>query len=531
MKKVLVAEKISDKGLDLLRETFEVNVKLDLTPEELIEVIPTYEALIVRSATNVTREVIEAGKKLEIIGRAGVGVDNVDVVAATERGVIVCNAPTSNIVSAAEQAIALMYACARKTPQADRSMKEGKWERGKLGGTELYEKTLAIFGLGRIGSLVAERAKAMGMKLIAYDPYASEAKADELGVKLYNDVDEIIGLADVITVHLPKTPETIGMFNDARFDKMKDGIILVNAARGGIFEEGALCRALESGKVAAVGVDVYEKEPCTNSPLRAYDNAILTPHLGASTKEAQERAGAQIAEYVALGLEGRMVPTAVNVTPVPADVMDKVRPFIDLAQDMGSMLSQFAIGGIEAVEIVTVGRLARLDTAILTIAVLKGMLGQVTADPVNFVNANYVAEQRGITVTKTRREDAYDYKSLMIVKAQTPHGEVRMAGTVIGNKNEPRMVSLFGRDMDIIPSQHMAFFQYPDQPGVIGRIGMALGAANVNIGMMQVARDEAGGEALMALTVDSPLSAATLTELTRACDGATPMTNAWYIQL
>jgi len=531
MKKVLVAEKISDKGLDLLRENFEVNVKLDLTPEELVEVIPGYEALIVRSATRATREVIEAGKKLEIIGRAGVGVDNVDVEAATERGIIVCNAPTSNIVSAAEQAIALMYACARKTPQADKSMKEGKWERGKLGGTELYEKTLAIFGLGRIGSLVAERARAMGMKLIGYDPYASEAKAEELGVTLYNDVDEIIGLADVITVHLPKTPETIGMFNEARFDKMRDGVILVNAARGGIFEEQALIKALESGKVASVGIDVYENEPCTDSPLRAYENAILTPHLGASTKEAQERAGVQIAQYVALGLEGRMVPTAVNVTPVPADVMDKVRPFIDLAQDMGSMLSQFAIGGIEAVEVITVGRLAHLDTAILTTAVLKGMLSKFTADPVNFVNANYVAEQRGIAVTETKREDAYDYKSLMIVKAQTPHGEVRMAGTVIGSNNEPRLVSLFGRDMDIIPSQHMAFFQYPDQPGVVGRIGMALGAAGVNIGMMQVARDEAGGEALMALTVDSPLSAATLTELTRACDGATPMTNAWYIQL
>jgi len=531
MKKILVAEKISDKGLDLLRENFEVNVKLDLSPEELIEVIPSYEALIVRSATKVTREVIEAGKQLEIIGRAGVGVDNVDVAAATERGIIVCNAPTSNIVSAAEQAIALMYACARKTPQADKSMKEGKWDRAKLSGTELYEKTLAIFGLGRIGSLVAERAAAMGMKLIGYDPYASEAKAEELGVTLYNDIDEIIGLADVITVHLPKTPETIGMFDKDRFAAMRDGVILVNAARGGIFEESALIDALESGKVAAVGIDVYEKEPCTESPLKRFDNAILTPHLGASTKEAQERAGVQIAQYVALGLEGRMVPTAVNVTPVPADVMDKVRPFIDLAQDMGSMLSQFAIGGIESVEIVTVGRLAELDTAILTTAVLKGMLSKFTADPVNFVNADYVAQQRGMKVTETKREKAYDYYSLIIVKAQTPHGEVRMAGTVIGDKEEPRIVSLFGRDLDITPSQHMAFFQYPDQPGVVGRIGMALGAAGVNIGMMQVARDMEGGEALMALAVDSPLSAATLTELTHACDGTAPMTNAWYIQL
>ncbi|MCL2024756.1 MAG: phosphoglycerate dehydrogenase [Coriobacteriia bacterium] len=531
MKKVLVAEKISDKGLDLLRDKFEVHVKLDLTPEELVVTIPGYEALIVRSATRATREVIEAGKSLEIIGRAGVGVDNVDVAAATEQGVIVCNAPTSNIVSAAEQAIALMYACARRTAQADRSMKEGKWERSALTGTELYDKTLAIFGLGRIGTLVAERARAMGMKLIGYDPYASEAKADSLGVTLMSDIDAILELADVITVHLPKTKETIGMFDEARFAKMRDGVILVNAARGGIFEENALIAALESSKVASVGIDVYEHEPCTDSPLRAFDNAILTPHLGASTSEAQERAGVQIAEYVMLGLEGRMVPTAVNVTPVPADVMDKVRPFIDLVQDMGQMLSQFATGGIEAVEVVTVGRLAALDTTILTTAALKGILSKVTADPVNFVNANYIAEQRGIEVTETKRKKAYAYSSLIILKAQTPHGEVRMAGTVIGKNKEPRLVSLFGADLDVRPSQHMAFFQYPDQPGVIGRIGMALGAAGVNIGMMQVARTEVGGDALMALTVDSPLSAATLTELTRSCDATVPMKNAWYIQL
>jgi D-3-phosphoglycerate dehydrogenase len=321
------------------------------------------------------------------------------------------------------------------------------------------------------------------------------------------------------------------MFDAARFEKMRDGVILINAARGGIFDQDALIAGLESGKVGAVGIDVFEKEPCTDSPLRVFDNAILTPHLGASTKEAQERAGIQIAQFVALGLEGRMVPTAVNVTPVPAEVMGQVRPYIDLSQDMGSMLSQFAIGGIEAVEIVTVGRLAKLDTAILTTAALKGMLSKFTADPVNFVNANYIAEQRGIKVTETKREEAYDYHSLIILKAQTPHGEVRMAGAVIGRSNEPRMVSLFGHDVDIVLSSHMAFFQYPDQPGVVGRIGMALGAASVNIGMMQVARDEKGGKALMAISVDSPLSAATLTELTRACDGATPMENAWYIQL
>lgn len=530
-KRVLVAEKIAQQGIDLLKDKYEVDVILDLTPEQLVEAIPAYQALIVRSATHATREVIEAGTKLEIVGRAGVGIDNVDVNASTERGIIVCNAPTSNIVSAAEQTLALMYACARKTPQANQSMKEGKWERSKFTGVELFEKTLAIFGLGRIGSLVAERARAMGMNLIGYDPYASEARAAELGVRLMTDVDEICKLADVITVHLPKTKETIGMFGHERFGVMKNGVILINAARGGIYDEDALVEALRSGKVGAVGIDVFESEPCTDSPLREFDNAILTPHLGASTKEAQERAGVQIAEYVALGLEGRMVPTAVNVTPIPADVMKQVRPYIDLAQDMGSMISQLAIGGIERVEVVTVGALAEMDTRIITTAALKGLLSRVTSDPVNFVNANYLAEQRGIEVLETKRPEIYDYVSLVIVKAHTPHGEVRMAGTCIGKNNEPRLVSLNGYDIEVAPAPHMAFFMYPDRPGVVGKIGTVLGAEGVNIGLMQVARSAAGGEALMALTVDSPLSAATLTQLTSSSPDGHTMDAAWYVQL
>ncbi|MDZ4169148.1 MAG: phosphoglycerate dehydrogenase [Coriobacteriia bacterium] len=525
--KVLVAERIAESGITLLKGKFDVDVKTDLTPEQLVAEIPAYDALIVRSATRATREVVEAGVNLKIIGRAGVGVDNVDVDAATERGIIVCNAPTSNIVSAAEQTMALMLAIARKTPQASASMKQCKWERSKFTGAELYEKTLAIFGLGRIGSLVAERARAFGMNLIGFDPYISESRAAEMGITVYENVDDILPLADFITVHLPKTKETIGMFGAEQFAAMKDGVFLVNTARGGIYQMDALAAALESGKVAGCGIDVYEVEPCTDSPLIGLDNAILTPHLGASTAEAQDRAGEQIAEYVALGLEGRMVPTAVNVAPVPPEVMEKVGPFIDLAQDMGTMLAQLAHGGVDEIDVMTVGALADLDTRIVRTAALKGLLTRATDEAVNFVNADYLAEARGIRVTETKRAETHDYVSLLVLRAVTPHGPVEIGATLIGKKDEPRIVTLFGYDLDFSLSKHMAFFRYPDRPGMIGKVGTVLGGQSINIGSMQVGRTEAGGQALMALTVDAPLDTAVLERIrTEAV-----MDDAWYVQL
>lgn len=525
--RVLVAEKIAESGVRMLREKFEVDVKTGLTPEQLIAEIPAYDALIVRSATRATREVIEAGVNLKIIGRAGVGVDNVDVEAATERGIIVCNAPTSNIISAAEHTMALMLSMARRIPQASASMKQCRWERSKFTGTELYEKTLAIFGLGRIGSLVAERARAFGMRLVGYDPYISESRAAEMGVTLYSDIDEILPLADFITVHLPKTKETIGMFGPEQFAKMKDGVYLINTARGGIYQTEALVEALRSGKVAGCAIDVYEVEPCTDSPLIEFENAILTPHLGASTAEAQDRAGEQIAEYVALGLEGRMVPTAVNVAPVPPEVMEKVGPFIDLAQDMGTIVAQLARGGVEALEIVTIGALAELDTRIVRTAAIKGLLARATDEAVNFVNADYLAEQRGIRVTETKRTETHDYVSMLALHATTPHGPVEVGAALIGPKDEPRIVSLFGYDLDMAPSKHMAFFRYADRPGMIGKVGTILGAEQINIGSMQVGRTEAGGQALMALTVDAPLSP----ELLERIRVEAGMDDGWYVQL
>lgn len=525
--KVLVAERIAASGIGLLQDKFDVDVRTDLTPEQLVAEIPAYDALIVRSATRATREVIEAGVNLKIIGRAGVGVDNVDVDAATERGIIVCNAPTSNIVSAAEQTMALMLAMARKTPQASASMKQCKWERSKFTGVELYEKTLAIFGLGRIGSLVAERARGFGMNLIGYDPFISEQRAAEMGITVYENVDDILPLADFITVHLPKTKETIGMFGAEQFAAMKDGVLLVNTARGGIYQLDALADALRSGKVAGAAIDVFEVEPCTDSPLVEFDNVILTPHLGASTSEAQDRAGEQIAEYVALGLEGRMVPTAVNVAPVPAEVMQQVGPYIDLAQDMATMVAQLAHGGVNEIDIMTVGALSELDTRIVRTAALKGLLTRATDEAVNFVNADYLAEQRGIRVSETKRPETHDYVSMLVLRTTTPHGPVEIGAALIGKNDEPRIVTLFGYDIEVALSKHIAVFRYPDRPGMIGKVGTILGGEGINIGAMQVGRTEEGGQALMILTVDAPITPEVLDTIKKAA----AMDDARYVQL
>ena len=525
--KVLVAEQIAASGVALLKEKFEVDVKTDLTPEELVAAIPAYDALIVRSATQASREVIEAGVNLKIIGRAGVGVDNVDVDAATERGVIVCNAPTSNIVSAAEQTMALMLAIARKTPQANASMHACKWERSKFTGSELYEKTLAVVGLGRIGSLVAERARGFGMKLIGYDPYTSEERAAKMGVTLYETVAELLPLADFITVHLPKTKETIGMFGAEQFAQMKDGVRLINTARGGIYQIPALADAVRSGKVAGAGIDVFEVEPCTDNPLIEFENVILTPHLGASTAEAQDRAGEQIAEFVVLGLEGRMVPTAVNVAPVSQAVMEKVGPYIDLAQDLGTMLAQLARGGVEELDILTIGALADDDTRIIRTAAIKGLLTRATDEGVNFVNAEYLAEQRGIKISETKRSETHDFVSMLILRSITPHGPVEIGATLLGKKDEPRIVTLFGYELDMAPTKRMAFFRYGDRPGVIGQVGTIIGEAGVNIGTMDVGRHEAGGSALMGISVDSALSTETLDSIARAAE----VQDAWYVEL
>ncbi len=451
--KVLVADKISDSGIEKLRaDGYEVDVKTGLAEDELVAIIADYDAMIVRSATKATRPIIEAGGKLKIIGRAGVGIDNVDVAAATERGVIVCNAPTSNIVSAAEQTITLMLATARNTAQANASMKQGKWERSKFTGTEVYEKTLAIVGLGRIGTLVAERARGLGMKLIGYDPYTSEERAASLGVTLYATIDELLPLADFLTVHLPKTKETIGMFGAEQFGKMKDGVRLVNTARGGIYQMDALVDALKSGKVASAGIDVFEVEPCTESPLHELENVVLTPHLGASTEEAQDRAGDQIAELIAAGLRGDMVETAVNIAPVPPEVMEAVGPYVPVAEALGTGIGQIARGPVSQIEVHFIGHLADQDTRILKTAMLKGLLtvvGQDTGELREREPLRRAARHRG---TENKRVESMDYLSLMVVVAKS--GEPRVQAGRHAHRQEERAAP---RGVQRVRDRHGAF--------------------------------------------------------------------------
>ena len=524
-KKVLVAERLADAGLAVLRDKgYEVDVKLKMPPEELIAAIPAYDALIVRSATKVTREVIEAGKNLRIIGRAGVGVDNVDVEAATERGVIVCNAPTSNIVSAAEHTMALMLACARNVAQANASMHEGLWERTRFTGVELYEKTLAIFGLGRIGGLVAERARAFGMRLVGYDPYCSPERAEQLGVTLYDDVDAIVPLADFITVHLPKTKQTIGMFGPDQYARMKDGVILVNAARGGIYNVDPLADFLAAGKIGAVGLDVWENEPCTGSPLHEFPNAILTPHLGASTKEAQLRAGVQTAEYVAAGLAGSIVPTAVNMAPVPPEVMDAVGPYVPACQMMGSMLAQIHGEVPQYLKLTAAGSLADADPSILVAGTVKGLLsyqGRATVTP---VNADAVAQRHGIKVETQARPDADGYASTVAVMADG----TEVACTRGDAAQTARLVSLLGYKIDIAPGRQSLIFEYVDAPGRMGTIGTILGEAGINITTMQIGAKPADRCALVYMNVEGEVDDAVLSRLRAEIP---ELKNLWYVKL
>lgn len=523
-KNVLVSEKLADAGIEMLRKRgYTVDVKLGMKPAELIATIPDYDALIVRSATKVTKDVVAAGRNLKIIGRAGVGVDNVDVVAATERGIIVCNAPTSNIVSAAEHTMALLLASARKIVAADKSMKQHKWERGEFVGAELYEKTLAICGLGRIGGLVAERAKGFGMRLVGFDPYCSSERAEALGVTLYGDLKQMLPYADFITVHLPKTKETIGMFGPEQYAAMKDGVIVVNTARGGIFDIDALADSLASGKVAACGIDVWENEPCTDSPLHTFDQATLTPHLGASTKEAQLRAGMQIAEYVAAGLEGSIVPTAVNMAPVPPEVLDAVGPYVPACQLMGSTLSQIK-GEVPAKLVITAaGDVNTADLSILAAGALDGILSYQEDTHVTPVNSEAVAKRHGITVDTRSSGDAGEYASTVSLQMDT----IEMACTLAAAGQAARIVGLLGYKIDIMPQPHALVFEYVDAPGRIGTIGTILGEAGINITTMQIGTKPKERNALVYMNVEQEVPDEVLDMLHEKID----LKNLWYIRL
>ena len=512
--RVLVKEKISDAGIELLRRHFDVDVETSMTDDELKTRINDWDGLIIRSSTKVTADILDNSTRMKIIGRAGIGVDNIDVAVATKKGIIVANAPESNIVAAAEQAIALLVSQVRNIPQANASIKAGKWERSKFEGVELTGKTLGIVGLGRIGKLVAQRAKGLRMEVMAYDPYVTSERFREMGIEQAETPEEVYAKADFITVHLPKTADTMGFVGDEAFARMKDGVRIVNAARGGIVDEAALQRALESGKVASAGLDVYSKEPPDPEfPLFKFDNVVCTPHLGASTEEAQDRAGTIIAEQVTAGLLGEFVSNAVNIPPVSAEAMEALGPFLPLAETLGKLLVAVADGPVEKFTMRFEGGLAEHDCRLLTIAVLKGALEGRVEESVNYVNANSIAEERGIKVSEVKDRQVVDYANLITIESGDKRGELTVGGTTIGPKHKPRLVKIYRHDIDIEPAQHMAFFQYDDVPGMIGRVGTALGDRGINIAFMNVGRKKIEGKAVMGVALDDPISQDLLDEI------------------
>ncbi len=501
MSRILVTEKISEAGLDKLRAGgHEIDIQIGLSPEELLKVVVGAHGLIIRSATEVTAEVLAAGTDLIVVGRAGIGLDNVDVEAATKRGVLVVNATQSNVVSAAEQTMTLILAQARNVAQADAALKAGRWERSQWTGIELQDKTLGIIGLGRIGKLVAQRAHGFGMQLIGFDPYVSAERAQEMSVELV-DLDELAGRADVVTVHVARTPETTGLIGSEFLAKAKDGIRIVNVARGGIVDEAALYDGLVSGKVAAAGLDVFDTEPCTESPLFDLPNVVVTPHLGASTHEAQERAGVTIAEQVALAVAGDFVPFAVNIDA--AEVAGTLEPYLPMAEQLGALVGSL---GREAVgnrlEIVFEGEIGGFDNGLVSLAAAKGVLGQLLEEPVSFVNARGLLDELGIAIEVTASSQSRDYVNRLAIR-----GENRsMAATLIGLRDEARIIQIDDHVIDVPPANHMLIVSNDDQPGVIGVVGTVLGDAGVNIDNMDVGRAADSDTAIMVLAVTEPLA-------------------------
>ena len=480
--RVLVKEKIGDSGVQLLREHFDVDLGLDWSDEQFLERLPEYDGILIRSATKMTAELIDRGANLRVIGRAGVGVDNVDVPAATKRGIVVANAPQSNVVTAAEHTMALLLALARNIPQAHQSLLEGKWDRSKYSGVELYEKTLGIVGFGRIGQLVAQRARGFGMRVLAFDPFVSAERYRELGVDKAADSDEIYAQADFITVHLPKTPETEGWLDAAAFAKMRDGVRILNVARGGLIDDSALKDALDSGKVGGAALDVFPAEPMTDYPLFGYPNVVVTPHLGASTAEATDRAGYQSAEQIVAALTGGVVSTAVNIPSIGAEDMQVLGPFLPMARQLGRLAMALAEGSsVERIEAAFMGRIAEFDTRLLTLAVIGGALQGRTEEQVNPVNAPSIAEERGIVVEEKSVSEAQDFNELIRVTVIAGGERVAVAGTGIGPKQDPHLVEVQGRRLTIELSPYVTVFRYEDLPGMIGRVGTIFGEHGINI--------------------------------------------------
>jgi D-3-phosphoglycerate dehydrogenase len=523
--RVLVAEKIGASGIDLLERHFDVDLGADWSPEQLAERIGEYDGILIRSATRLDAELLARATRLRAVGRAGVGIDNVDVPAATKRGIVVANAPQSNVITAAEHTMALLLALARNVPQAHGSLTSGKWERSKFSGIELYEKTLGILGFGRIGQLVAQRAHGFGMRVIAYDPYVGAERYRELGVEKAESSDEIYAAADFLTLHLPKTPETEGWLDAEALAKCRDGVRILNVARGPLVVDEDLQAALDSGKVGGAALDVFRSEPITEHPLFGYPNVIVTPHLGASTAEATDRAGFQAAEQVVAALTGGVVTSAVNVPAISSEDMEILGPFLPLCRSLGSIAIAIAEGSsVDRVEAEFLGRIAERDTRLLSIEVLRGVLRGHTEEPVGVVNAPAIAEERGIELVETKRTGARDYTDLIRVAVTGGGITVRAVGTVIGRRNRPHLLEAWGQRFDVQLEDHVTLLRYRDLPGMIGQAGTIFGAHGINIVSAAVGRqpdgDQGGAERLaaMAITTDTAVPRELVDEIV-GCEG------------
>jgi D-3-phosphoglycerate dehydrogenase len=516
MFKVLVSDALGDAGVQLFRETagIEVDVNTGLSPQELKAIIGDYDALVIRSATKVTEEILEAGKKLKVVGRAGIGLDNVDIPAATQRGVVVMNTPTGNVVTTAEHAIAMMMALTRNIPQGTLSLKAGRWDKKKLQGREVYNKTLGIIGFGKIGSIVADRAKGLRMQVVIYDPFVAPEQIEKAGFESVT-LDELYGRADYISVHVPKLKETTGLLNKTAFGKMKDGVMIVNCARGGIVDEDDLAEAMHSGKVAGAALDVFATEPPGECRLFEQDRMICTPHLGASTQEAQTNVAVAVAQQIIDYLINGTVVNAVNVPSVAGELLQKIGPYMAVGDRMGCLQAQLADGPVTSVVIEYTGDFKGMDMAPVSTAILKGLLTPMVKYAVNFVNAPVVAKEMGIKVTESTTAEAEDYTHLITLRVETDKGENVVAGTIIG-RSDLKVVKINKFRLELVPEGHILLIFNKDRPGAIGGIGTTLGQHKINIGRMHVGQEKDGDRNIIFLQTDTPVPPDVIEELRTA---------------
>jgi len=511
--KVLVSDKLADIGVKMFQEAdgIDVDVKVGLSPDELKTIIGEYDGLVIRSATKVTKDILEAASRLRVVGRAGIGLDNVDIPTATKHGVVVMNTPEGNVVTTAEHAIAMMLALSRNIPQGTATLRAGKWKKKNLQGKEIFKKTLGVLGYGRIGSIVADRARGLKMTVIVHDPYAKKELVEQRGFEMVS-LEELFKRSDYLTIHVPKLKETINLINKDSFDQMKPGIMLIHCARGGIVNEKDLADALKSGKVGGAALDVFETEPPGDSPLFAFDNVICTPHLGASTAEAQTNVAVAVAEQIIHYLQTGTIINAVNVPSVTGELLTKLQPFLTLAERMGCLHAQLASGAITEVTIKYSGDFQDLDMAPVTTAALKGLLTPILKDGVNFVNAPVIAKERGMKVIESRSVESDDYSNLVTMEATAEKGSNTISGTIFG-KHEPRIVRINDFRLEVYPAGHLLLIHNMDKPGAIGSIGMVLGQHRINIARMHVGQERGGERNVIFIDTDTPAPPETLKEL------------------